>query len=668
MNIRERLFKHLAPEGEEATERKKTFLSPILGLFSSLRAKLIVPYVLLTLSVAMVGVFVVTRLVTSSFRERFVNQLFEASRVVADGIVRRERDHLEDLRLMAFMEGVPEAVMARDADSLQSMLWPIVLNNQIEVVTVIDLEGREIMTLASEPSTGQYLVSRGGDFSQFEMVMRILGGELDEFGDKFADVLLTTHGPYLFTDAPIRNDAGQMAGLLMVGTRLETLLGELKTQALCDITILDLNGKYVASTLVMPDEGMGPLEVETGSLGEGATSVTREIELYGRGYQAVDAPMIIRQQEMGILSVVLPSNYLVSTMATSRNVFSLIFSLGTVATIVVGYMLAQSISSPILKLREISQAVATGDLDQSSGLDRTDEIGELAQAFDTMTLRLRDRTAEAARLYAETVERNKELADINARLQSTQAQLIQSEKLASVGQLTAGIVHDVKNPLAVIKGLAEELQEEMESNPFVSGQLVTIRDSANRASTIVTDLLKFARQSTPEMQTRDMKETINSSLRLTEYLTRKAKVEVKVDLPEEAVMMTYDAQQIEQVLINLITNATQAMPTGGELRVNVVQAEGVVAIAVQDTGTGIPKQIQGRIFDPFFTTKPEGEGTGLGLSVSFGIVSSHGGKIELDSEFGWGTTFTVLLPVEQTKAPFTEDGESLDEMVKENGQ
>jgi signal transduction histidine kinase len=170
------------------------------------------------------------------------------------------------------------------------------------------------------------------------------------------------------------------------------------------------------------------------------------------------------------------------------------------------------------------------------------------------------------------------------------------------------------------------------------------------------------------MQTRDMRETINASLRLTEYLTRKAKVEVKVDLPDEAVMMTYDAQQIEQVLINLITNATQAMPTGGELRVNVVQAEGVVAIAVQDTGTGIPKQIQGRIFDPFFTTKPEGEGTGLGLSVSFGIVSSHGGKIELDSEFGWGTTFTVLLPVEQTQTPFTEDGESLDEMVKENGQ
>jgi signal transduction histidine kinase len=209
----------------------------------------------------------------------------------------------------------------------------------------------------------------------------------------------------------------------------------------------------------------------------------------------------------------------------------------------------------------------------------------------------------------------------------------------------------------VIKGLAEELHEEMGTHPSISGQLQTIRDSANRASTIVVDLLKFARQSTPEMQVRDVRETIRSSLRLTEYLTRKGKVEVTVDMPDETVMVTYDAQQIEQVLINLITNGVQAMPNGGTLRVSLGKAEGAVAIAMQDTGTGIPKQIQGRIFDPFFTTKPEGEGTGLGLSVSFGIISSHGGKIEVESEFGWGSTFTVLLPIDPTRMPTLISGE-----------
>ena len=649
MELREGLLERPPIKGKEIEGDQKTFIDTLLDFISGLRAKLIVPYVLLTMVIALVGVFVVTNLVTSSVRERFINQLFEASRVVADGLVRHEREHLENLRLMAYMEGVSEAIIERDADGLQNMLWPIAMNNQIEAVTVVDLEGQEIMTLALEPATNQYLVSSGADFSQFDMVMNILAGDMDEIGDKFADFLITTFGPYLFTDAPVRDSSGKMIGMLMVGTRLESVLGELKSQSLADITVLDRSGSFVATTLVTPEEGVEVLEVDPQTITQSDASTTHKLELYGRDYQAVIAPLIIRQQEMGILSVVLPSNYIVSTMATSRNIFSLVFALGTIATIVIGYALAQSIAKPILRLRSISQAVAAGDLDQNTGFERADEIGELASAFDTMTLRLRERTVEAARLYAETIDRNKELADINARLQTTQAQLVQSEKLASVGQLTAGIVHDVKNPLAVIKGLAEELHEEIGIDPSTRAQLATIRDSASRASSIVTDLLKFARQSTPEMQRRDMRETIQSSLRLTEYLTRKGKVEVVVDLPDQPVMVTFDAQQIEQVLINLFTNAIQAMEHGGSLRINLGRVKGAIAIAVQDTGIGIPKQNITRIFDPFFTTKPEGEGTGLGLSVSFGIVSRHGGTIEIKSELGWGTTFTVLLPEEPTQ-------------------
>jgi len=347
---------------------------------------------------------------------------------------------------------------------------------------------------------------------------------------------------------------------------------------------------------------------------------------------------------MGILVVVLPSNYIVSTEATSRNTFSLVFSLVTAGVIVIGYLLSQSIARPILKLRTISQAVAAGDLEQSTGLESPDEIGELASAFDTMTVRLRERTEEAARLYAETVQRNKELADANSRLQATQAQLVQSEKLAAVGQLTAGIVHDVKNPLAVIKGLAEELREEPGLVEPVRAQLSVIRDNAARANTIVTDLLKFARQSSPEMTELDMRQSVEAAVRLTEYLARKGNVKVVVDLPSRAAVGVYDPQQIEQVLINLIQNAVQAMPGGGTLRVNLSLAAGVMAIAIADTGIGIPPENLTRIFDPFFTTKPEGEGTGLGLSVSYGIVSRHGGKIGLESKVGQGSTFTILLP------------------------
>jgi two-component system NtrC family sensor kinase len=334
----------------------------------------------------------------------------------------------------------------------------------------------------------------------------------------------------------------------------------------------------------------------------------------------------------------------ITTISTSRNVFSLIFSAGTIAVIIVGYALARSISRPILRLKAISQSVASGDLEQVSGIAREDEIGALAESFDVMTNRLKERTAEAERLHAETIQRNKELAEINARLQSAQAQLVQSEKLAAVGQLTAGIVHDVKNPLAVIKGMAEELGEESGLDVFVIDGLKTIRESANKASTIVTDLLKFARQSTPQLEQRDVRQTIESSARLTEYLTRKGKVEVDVEIPAETVLLTFDAQQIEQVLINLITNAIQAMPDGGNLKISLMTEESQVSISVKDNGVGIREHDMGRIFDPFFTTKPEGEGTGLGLSVSYGIVSRHGGTIDVQSQIGRGTTFTIVLP------------------------
>jgi two-component system NtrC family sensor kinase len=338
---------------------------------------------------------------------------------------------------------------------------------------------------------------------------------------------------------------------------------------------------------------------------------------------------------------------LVNTEATSRNTFSLIFTFVTVAVIVLGYLLSTSIARPILRLRALSQAVAAGDLNQKTELARPDEIGELAEAFDTMTQHLRERTDEAARLYAETVQRNTELAEINVRLQNAQQQLVQSEKLAAVGQLTAGIVHDVKNPLAVIKGLAESLQEEPALEAYAKKDLGVIRESATKANQIVSDLLTFSRQSTPEMKLQDLKATVEAALRITTFLARKGQVQVIAALPEQPVYVTYDAQQIEQVLINLIQNAIQAMPKGGTLRVSLSQADEAIALAVQDTGIGIPPENLRRIFDPFFTTKPEGEGTGLGLSVGYGIIGRHHGRIDVESVVGEGTTFTILLPKRQ---------------------
>ena len=389
------------------------------------------------------------------------------------------------------------------------------------------------------------------------------------------------------------------------------------------------------------------MEVDPREVQADGTTFTKEIIIFERSYQTTYSPVKIRKSDVGLMGVALPSNYVVNAEATSRNTFSLIFSVATLAVIIIGYLLSQSIARPILKLRSVSKAVAEGDLTQRVGIKRSDEIGDLAAVFDLMTFRLRKRTAQAARLYQETLERNKELADINARLQSTQQQLIQSEKLGAVGKLTAGIVHDVKNPLAVIKGLAEELSENGNISPATIGQLAMIRDNADRATQIVSDLLKFARQSTPAMKQQNMSDTIRTAGRLTDYLARKGRIEVITELPKEPVMMTYDATQIEQVLVNLYQNAIQAMPRGGKLHIQLHHKSSGVAIKVRDEGVGIAQENLRRIFDPFFTTKPAGEGTGLGLSVSYGIVSRHRGSIDVQSEMGKGSTFTILLPIDQ---------------------
>jgi signal transduction histidine kinase len=649
MELWRRLRARIPPDWKTRIKAWTEALIQRVPVISSLRAKLIVPYVVLTLLIALIGVFIVTRLVAGSLQERFGNQLLEAGRVTADGIVRREREHLENLRLLAFMQGVPEAFLDRDDVALRRLFESLAINNKIDVLGAIDQAGLGIVTLVYQETeegteTSFFL---GEDYTEFEPVKKVIEGIADEKGDKYAGLLSATIGDLIITTAPVYSGDDEFAGVLFIGSRLDSLLADIKLQALADIILLGTQGEVVATTFLEPEEGFGdlllPLElIESMSF----NSLNRDVDLYGREYSVLYTPLEIREEPAGVMGIALANDFIFNTLSTSRNQFSLIFTLGTLAVIVLGYFLAQHIARPILRLRAMSQAVAGGDLEQSSGLTRSDEIGELAGAFDIMTLRLRERTEEAARLYAEAIQRAKELAEMNTRLQATQAQLVQSEKLASVGQLTAGIVHDVKNPLAVIKGLAEEIAEEPELDEYALDGLKTIRESASKANTIVTDLLKFARQSTPEMQKRDLRDTIESVVRLTEYLTRKGNVQVETILPEKSVMAIYDPQQLEQVLINLLTNAVQAMPEGGSLTFELSPSDGEVELKVIDTGIGIPEEYLARIFDPFFTTKPEGEGTGLGLSVSYGIIARHGGRIEVSSETGVGTIFTIHLPAQ----------------------
>lgn len=611
-----------------------------------LRAKLIVPYIALTLLMASLGLFVTTRLVVGSFRERFDNQLNVASGVTADGIARFESDHLEVLRRLAFTVGVADALVRNDGAALEAVLLGSVVNDRVDLLTVVDRNGREVRSFITLPG-GANAPSSGADLSGEDLVRRVLAGETDELGDKFAGIRELNDGLYLITSAPVTAASGEIVGAMLMGTRLDRILTEVKAQGLAEIVLLTDDGSDIIR-MTLPESIQGRDQLLLTPEQAAALNPSRQdtLTLDLRGYEALYAPLRVRQERVGILAVLLSNEYVVATEVANRGIFVILFTVVTVIVVLAGAGLYQNIASPMLRLRAASQAIAGGDLEQRSNIQRSDEIGELAAAFDHMAVRLRERTAEARRLYDETLERNQQLQDINSRLQSAQLQLIQSEKLAAVGQLTAGIVHDVKNPLAVIKGLAEILQEEPGLNNFAREQLTNIRDNAGRANAIVNDLLTFARQSTPELQERDLRETVQASLRLTEYLVRKARVRASLELPAEPVLLAYDAQQIEQVLINLIQNATQAMPNGGQLVITLAVADGLAVISVRDSGVGIPPENLRRIFDPFFTTKGD-DGTGLGLSVSYGIIARHHGTIRVESVVGQGTTFIITLPVNQ---------------------
>ena len=613
----------------------------------TLRGQLIIPYVLLSLVTAMVGTYVVTRLVTSSVRERFVNQMYEASRVAADGVVRRERSQLRVLRLVTYTSGMPEALLRGEVNPLVALVRPVAINEGAEAVIAVNRQGREIVGLVLPPGESGYTLTTGSDFSAEPSVMQILSGTADARGDKYIGIITTSYGHYFFTAAPVYNAAGALTGAVLVGSHLDRLVADLKAESLADIILQAKDGQLLGTTVVEPEEGYGAVLLDPGQTSSLSTTILSEFVRSGRDYQVAYSPWVVRDLALGTLGVVLPSNFLVTTESTSRTVFSAIFALGTAAIMLLGFWLAQSIARPILRLRTMAQAVASGDLEQESGLERLDEIGDLARAFDTMTERLQMRAAEAERLYAEAIERNRQLSEMYERLQAAQRQLVQSEKLAAVGQLAAGIVHDVKNPLGVIKGLAEELLEDQIEGAGALEVYRQIRDNATRANSIVTDLLIFARQSTTALTRRDVRETIEGSLRLTDYLLRKGKVRVERALPAGGVYATYDPQQIQQVLINLIQNAVQAMPDGGDLWVGLSVVDSKAVISMRDSGVGIPPDVMPRIFDPFFTTKAEGQGTGMGLAVSYGILTRHGGSIEAASQPGQGTTFTLRLPLER---------------------
>jgi signal transduction histidine kinase len=326
------------------------------------------------------------------------------------------------------------------------------------------------------------------------------------------------------------------------------------------------------------------------------------------------------------------------SVVTARRV-SLAASAGAVLlAVALGVFIAGTIARPVIRLALDASIVGHGKLSHRTAVRAGSEIGELASSFNRMTERLEQTTVSKDKLMKAYEE-----------LQRAQQQLIQSEKLAALGRFSAGVAHEVKNPLAIILSGIDCIRTETPAGPGLTESLDIIERSVHRADTIVRDLLKFARPSELQAEPVDPAELVDGTVALLQHSGSLKGVALARDYRHDGARVRADKNQIQQVLLNLMMNAVEAMPGGGSLRLATAAGDEagrpVCRISVTDTGSGIAPEHLPRLFEPFHTTKRDRKGTGLGLSISKTIVESHGGTLTVASEVGKGTSMTVTIPV-----------------------
>ena len=248
-------------------------------------------------------------------------------------------------------------------------------------------------------------------------------------------------------------------------------------------------------------------------------------------------------------------------------------------------------------------------------------------------------------------QRARELSAVNLQLRNTQAQLVQAGKLAALGQLSGAVAHELNNPLMGLSLATKLLAEDIEAlgldddrRANLLANINRLRSTTTRCAGVVSALLAFGRQSKGERFVIDLSDVVRSTVDLVRHKMHLANVSVVLELPPDELRVRANGNQIGQVVLNLVLNASDVMSEGGVVQITGMVNAGEVHLAIRDEGPGIPKAVQERMFEPFFTTKPTGQGTGLGLAISHGIVEEHGGRILVESAIDKGTTFTLVFP------------------------
>lgn len=360
------------------------------------------------------------------------------------------------------------------------------------------------------------------------------------------------------------------------------------------------------------------------------------------------------QKVLGVLDIGMSLTDVDKDIKTAQNnmtIFAIIAFL--VISVAISISIKRYITRPVRELVKETQKIARGDLSNGIHIKTEDEIGQLSSAFTQMTFDLK-KADEKLVEWAKTLEQKVE--ERTEELRKTQNQLLQSEKMASLGKLAAGVAHEINSPLTGILTYSSLLHKAKKDDDPDKEDLEVIVNETNRCKMIVKGLLEFARQTEPQKALSDITEVINKSINLISHQASIQNVKIDKKIQPDIPKILIDGGQIQQVFINILLNAIEAMPQGGTLTISSGIKDDLAVIEFTDTGIGIPEGNLPKIFDPFFTTKKQGKGTGLGLSVSYGIIERHRGKLDVKSQVGRGTTFTVKLPIKEISLEIGKKG------------
>lgn len=396
-----------------------------------------------------------------------------------------------------------------------------------------------------------------------------------------------------------------------------------------EVYVVSNQGDIIFTNLHSESESLPNLEIQRVlSSGNKQAAVSKELKSKtGKQYLATIAP--VAEGFENAIVVQAPKGQIQRLVQRSLESLLIIIAGFLLLAIFLGFIFSRKIISPLEQLTRATKELSSGNWDISLETTSRDEIGDLIRSFSKMGRDLKSREAQ---------------------LKETQIELFRAEKLASLGKFSAGVAHEIKNPLTSILGFAQ-LSERKAESEIIKSNLQFIIKETYRATNIVQDLLTFARQKKPELSVQDLGSIIKEAIaRVSQQYEQTG---VKLDFPDESqkFMAKVDPEQIMRVLINLLVNALHAICDSdrsklGRVVVRISQAatNEMISIEIEDNGSGITPENIEKIFEPFFSTKTDGKGTGLGLSICHGIIEQHSGQLSVSSELGVKTSFFINLP------------------------